>query len=446
MARMGLDSDAVRLRDALLDRSWQLIDLLERLGQGPAHRLLTERREAEVAVARDKLEPLLKWPSLPATSYETYRSANNHVRVARVLDFVEPGDRILDVGIGYGYVTSALMRSGRPSYYCGFDLTQRFVEATRQGLAVNGIPAGDVHLEIGDLFHLSAPWVHGHRPDLVLLLEVLEHVDDAELAFETLGRVLDGGTSVLFTVPMLGRLEGVMGHRSVFDRDRLEHLCERGGLTIQYVEPLHNTWTLVLATTSPEIPSRVFAGAGITTPATPGSLEHDYVLRDVDLHGSSLDYRRLGRPKRGRTRVRASRAGVRAEIEAMPGQPAPYYGGVAFPVTAPGILRMQVEYDNPDDLTAVYVEGYEGTERVARWKWTLGADVPAPGQRIVHLLKPTGGGRFVTVGRIEAERIERIEVYVELKEHVQNASFTLRRASFAPLTEAGGAYSAPSSS
>ena len=429
-APAGSDREPLEiLRDRVLATSWQYLDVIERLGAGPTGRLLAERIEAERAQAGVKLPPLERWPSLPERSYGTYVGGTNPVRMARLLDFVQAGDRVLDIGIGYGYVTSVLARTGLLEHYCGIDLTDRYITTAREGLEFNRLPSENVHLEVGDLYELSAEWVERHRPNLVFLLEVLEHVPDTQAGLKTLADALAPGTSVLFTVPTIGRLEGVWGHRSLFDQQRIRQLCEGAGLTIQYVEPLHNVWTLVMASTTPEIPSRLLAAAAAPTPIPAPAPEHDYVFRDVELKRPSDVFRRTGRPKRGRALVKRTREGVRCEVSPTPGQDAPYYGGIAIEVDAPGIVRLQVEYESLGNVEAVFVDGYEGDTRVGRWKWVV-ADAPTSDDVVVHVLKPRGGGRFKPVGRIDAARIERLELYVELKGGAGETAFVLRRAAY----------------
>ena len=135
-SRADLDT---ALRDRLLATSWQLIDALERLEPAEANRAFAAQRQAEVERAQATLEPLTQWEGLSDSSYGTYVRGPNHVRVRRILDFVEPGERILDIGIGYGYLTGVLVRSGLPSYYCGIELTERRIEATKAGLKANGL-------------------------------------------------------------------------------------------------------------------------------------------------------------------------------------------------------------------------------------------------------------------------------------------------------------------
>lgn len=417
------------LRDRLLRTSWQHLGVIEQLGPAGTARVLGRQLEAEREQAPIRVPPLDRWPTLPATSYQTYIEGNNPVRIARILDFLLPGDRVLDIGIGYGYVTTVLARTGLLEYYCGVDLTQRYIDTTTEGLDWNGLPDDGVHLEINDLHNLSAEWMAEHRPDLVLVLEVLEHVPDTEVALRHLKSVLAPGTSIIFTVPMMGRLEGVWGHRSLFDQQRIRQICDAAGLTIQYVEPLHNIWTLVLATTTPEIPERLLAAAAAASPEPEPALRHEYVFQDVDLKRPGLEFRRTGRPRRARTVVRRTRQGLRCEINATEATGAPYYGGLALAIEAPAIVRLQVDYEDVDAIEAVYVDGYEGDDRVARWKWAL-SEVPATPGVSVHIIKPGTSGRFKAMGRQQVERIGRIELFVELKGEATTAAFTLKRAAY----------------
>jgi hypothetical protein len=63
---------------------------------------------------------------------------------------------------------------------------------------------------------------------------------------------------------------------------------------------------------------------------------------------------------------------------------------------------------------------------------------------VAHVLKDGGGGRFTRVGRAEVARIERVEVYAELEEGGDFASFRLRRAAYVSAVET--VQTAPSSS
>jgi len=436
MSRLATVPDTTKLlravRDAVLPLAWRQVELHERLGNNGA-RVLKDVLAAEVEEAQRALPPLARWPGLGEAVYNTYVGGRNHVRVRRIIDFVESGDRVLDIGTGCGYLGAALMRSGLPSYYCGIDLTERLVEATRKGIRSQGVTDERVQLEVRDLYDLTPEWVRGHDPDIVLLLEVLEHLPDTDRAFETLGSALaDSAASVLFTVPLLDRLEGVWGHRSLFDRRRVEYLCKLSGLTIQYVQVLHDTWLLVLASAGDDPPSRLLPAALQSLPA-PDPGPHGYLFEDVQLLDAPDAHRRIGRPLRGRARAALVDGALRCEVTPVPGHDGPHYGGIALPISRPQVTRLGVRYRTPEAIANVYADGLttEGA-RVAQWRW---ANVPAdldPARMITHVLKRRGGGRLRAVGSVDVARIARLEIYVELRHGAERAVFEVQRAAFVP--------------
>lgn len=427
-----LDAKTV-LRDRLLATSWQQVALLEQVGQTEAQRALKPLLEAEAERAQEKLKPLTRWPTLAESSYATYTRGPNHVRLARLLDFIEAGDRILDIGFGPGYVTTVLMRTGLVESYWGFDLRQRFADSGYAGLEANGLPADKVTLEIGNVYDLTRKATAPHDPTLALVLEVLEHVPDAGKALSVLARALPAGRSVIFTVPMLGRLEGVLGHASLFGEARLREMCAAAGLTIQYVEPLHNSWTLVLATTSAKVPSRLIAAAAAPAPESAVPLRHDHVFADIPLDGAIRDYKPRGPGADGKPKIMVGGKGVAVELRrpADAGKDDEVTGGLAFAVDAPGILRVQIQYDDPAGIQEMVAEGYDGAKCVGAWRWRTSPKIPTPGSRLVHVFKPDGGGRFSVSEPVEPHRIERFEIRAVLRKGAKGAGFRLLRAAAA---------------
>ncbi len=105
--------------------------------------------------------------------------------------------------------------------------------------------------EIGDLYDLTRDRLDELGATFVICCEVLEHVPDAEKALKVLADALPDGAELLFSVPLHGRLEGVWGHVSVFDAARLKQMLDGAGLYAHHVEPLANTWSLVVASRAP---------------------------------------------------------------------------------------------------------------------------------------------------------------------------------------------------
>jgi SAM-dependent methyltransferase len=133
-----------------------------------------------------------------------------------------PGARILDVGCGTGATTASLRRLGRVA---GLDVG---AEATRRahgrGLAVARSS-------------LAALPVRSEGFDVVVALDVLEHVDDDLAAAREIRRALAPGGVLLATVPAYPSLwsdhDVALGHRRRYRRGQLEALLEAAGLRVE---------------------------------------------------------------------------------------------------------------------------------------------------------------------------------------------------------------------
>jgi hypothetical protein len=422
------DEAIVVLRDRLIESGWQRVDLLERLDSS---RPYDAQRRSEAAHAAATLEPLDAWEGLPEGSLKAYESGANQVRMRRVLDMVERGDRILDIGIGLGYLTTLFVRSGLPEYYCGVDIVDEYIESTQEALRHHGLMGDDIHLEVRSVYDLTPEWVGEHRPTLVTLFEVLEHVPDAGGALRVIGEAMDDGASLLFTVPMFGRLEGIFGHASVFDRDRITTLCAEAGLTIQYVEPLHNTWVLTLATKGPQPPRRLLRGAAAPVPK-PEVPPRNYVFVPVELDEDAGAHAPRGRSVDGRSSVTRTPDGLRCDVRVPSGEGGPRTGGFGFEVRSPQVLRMQVIYHHPEAIDAVRLDAFGPDGRVGRWKWVF---TPAgrPGESpVTHVITQEKAGRLRGVGPIALGSAVWMELSVELLEDADEAGVSFLRAAYVP--------------
>lgn len=99
---------------------------------------------------------------------------------------------ILEVGCGEGYVLAEIQRVGIAAPLVGVDLSEVAIEAARQRVAP---PA---QLVVGDARDVVTS-LSGPQPDLVLMLEVLEHLDDPEAMLDDLAVLT--ARHVLLSVP-----------------------------------------------------------------------------------------------------------------------------------------------------------------------------------------------------------------------------------------------------
>jgi 2-polyprenyl-3-methyl-5-hydroxy-6-metoxy-1,4-benzoquinol methylase len=126
------------------------------------------------------------WEAVP----EGLEPAHFSVRLAFLLDHVEPGGRVLDLGCGEGHLAAELHRAGVA--VVGVDVAD---EPLRRARARH--PALDLRLIASD-----GPWeLEDSSFDLVWAGEVIEHVADTAGWLSEVRRVLRSGGSLLLSTP-----------------------------------------------------------------------------------------------------------------------------------------------------------------------------------------------------------------------------------------------------
>jgi SAM-dependent methyltransferase len=173
-------------------------------------------------------------PGLPAKAGEHYGA---FVRFAAQ----HAGQKILDLGCGYGAYSLALLKEGRSCVGCDVNL-QYLKTAAAAGLPV-----------VAALGSLPFP---DKSFDTVLLFEVIEHVPPIESILKEAFRV--ARKSVLVTVPNAEDLELLKGndvtyahmlssdHVHFFDPESLSKLLRRfgGDVQVQRGDPIYPYWFL----------------------------------------------------------------------------------------------------------------------------------------------------------------------------------------------------------
>lgn len=133
--------------------------------------------------------------------------------------------RLLDIGCGSGNVLEALAEFGEA---VGMEQDPRLIAAARaRGLDVrHGQLPGDLVVPEG--------WA-----DVVLFLDVLEHLEDDAAALTTARRALHPGGRVVVTVPAYAWLwsghDVVLGHRRRYTARQLRRLVEDAGFHVERV-------------------------------------------------------------------------------------------------------------------------------------------------------------------------------------------------------------------
>lgn len=399
---------------ALVARGWADIDEVERMGSGATrrHRVATLRQDHARARAwyRSPVDD-----HVPAAAVAMYESEANVVRYRRVVDFLTEGEHVYEIGLGFGYLGTMMLREGRLGRYRGVDLVPGYVERTRTMLEANGLD-GQGAVEQQDLYDVTRADLEELGTSLLVCCEVIEHVPDPEGALTVLARALPPGADLLFSIPLVGRLETIWGHGQVFGAARIRSMLAGAGLVAHHVEVLHDTWALVLASATPGPSPRAAAALeGIADVDDTQLLEPPFrtmanvAVTDLERVESRWT-KRVGdvtvepcatRPDATEPLMEGIRVTATAQrITRGPGKGWSASAGVAFAVPE-GSTGVRLEVDVPDLAAAatISVEFRRDGERTGLWKWKPAERRPdaayptfliAPGREGVSLRRVPG--------------------------------------------------------
>jgi 2-polyprenyl-3-methyl-5-hydroxy-6-metoxy-1,4-benzoquinol methylase len=407
------------LRDALVRSGWAEALMLERLGPDQSRELLADHLAAQVEDARAALKPLTPWPAQPERVTKVLDDDGNQSRVRRTLEYLMPGDRVLEIGVGFGQVSGLMMRDTGISGYTGIDIEQHRLDAVHQMAEKNGLDHLDITTALVDLADLTPEWVAERRPDLIMCEEVLEHVPDAEGALAALSRSMPPGCCVLFTVPVLGRIEACWGHLSLFDVARVRRMLADAGLVAQHVEVVYDAWLFVLASASEAVPERVVRLASLPRPTPPEPPAAVPTFIPVDLGDTKAVNGAVVTRDGKETHVHFAGRRTRGKQD----------GGLTFDIAGDIALRLELRVDNPKDIQRLFVDFYDRDgNRTARWTWDRSRSRMAAGKARTYVLKPGEPfGPFRPDGEVTGARATTAGILVEISGK-SSARFSVLRA------------------
>jgi 2-polyprenyl-3-methyl-5-hydroxy-6-metoxy-1,4-benzoquinol methylase len=124
---------------------------------------------------------------------------NARTQIAPLLPAAAP--RVLEVGCGAGATLQWLKQSGRCREACGIELVETAAQAARQH--ADAVVAGDAEQLVDTVFE-------GRQFELILCLDVLEHMVEPWRFVEKLHRLLAPGGRVIFSIPNVRCLKVVL--------------------------------------------------------------------------------------------------------------------------------------------------------------------------------------------------------------------------------------------
>jgi ubiquinone/menaquinone biosynthesis C-methylase UbiE len=222
-----------------LERMVQDPDLCVRLGKRAREWVVNNRRWDQAAatireVYRNIQQPIPLPRLVPVDNAESdlwERLTTNPREIARqaaVLSYPWDG-RILDIGMGHGYVACLIARAHQPELIVGVDVEMRWARYARRLARANGID--NILASAGTAEALP----FGDRSfDRVIITQVLEHVDRPDKAIREIARVLKPEGSVLIAVPSQGKMPPgtVAGHVQDFSIDEMLRMIREAGLEV----------------------------------------------------------------------------------------------------------------------------------------------------------------------------------------------------------------------
>lgn len=137
---------------------------------------------------------------------------------------------VIDIGCGDCFVLQSLSREFSETAFVGIDpaLTDEIAEQIIKRF-------GDYHnVAISEKLEEQ----HVSNADLILMLDVLEHIEDDEQFLRNLRKMMPAGSKMIITVPAFQKLftdhDRCLKHFRRYSRKRLKNILEQAGFTIHH--------------------------------------------------------------------------------------------------------------------------------------------------------------------------------------------------------------------
>lgn len=416
------DPTSQLLVDRVVAEQWEHVRTYQAIDERTAAVVFADDLAAAAERASASVEPLLPWPSLPENQIGAFSDGVDLIRLHRIRQLVGNGDRVLEIGTGRGYMTGVLLRDRSIPHYCGVDINPALIESVEQMAEVNSLDLSDHHLETKNLFDLTPEFVAEHDPDVVLLLEVVEHVPDPQAALSTVAAAIPDDAILVFSVPLLGRIEACWGHVSLFDDVQIKELCRAAGLHVHNVEVLQNHWVLIVAGRKPLDDARLLSLHAPSSEEPTPSPTRDLAIRRLSLTEAPPTITEM--PEPDELAVRGGQNG--ATITVRGGR-----GGLILPTPGAGFVRFEFGFADGWRPGKVWVRQYaEDGTMLQSWFWAAHGSRPKR-DLLTHLFRPMVPNRgFEPIGPVTPGVVSHTAVLVQ-PAGSKPSTLLVRRAAYA---------------
>jgi SAM-dependent methyltransferase len=168
-------------------------------------------------------------PEYTVRDQEKMSAATNYFAWQSRLASREVGSRIVEVGCGIGNFTALLADR---ELVVGLDVETSCVDKHRQRFRGRR----NIHAEVMDACAPEFRSLASHRPDSVVCLNVLEHIENDSLALFNMATILAPKGKVVLIVPafqsLYGLIDAKLGHYRRYGKHQLAALADRAGLRV----------------------------------------------------------------------------------------------------------------------------------------------------------------------------------------------------------------------
>jgi SAM-dependent methyltransferase len=155
-----------------------------------------------------------------------------------IIELIRPylGDRIVEVGAGRGALTKLLLEC-RPRSLVAIEPSDMFFDLEKHVIHPENGPT--VRFYHDTFTSVTADIIRDGRPDTVIYINVLEHIEDDEEELRLVYETLSGGGTLCIFVPampiLLSKFDRHIGHFRRYGRRELTRKCTNAGFEIETI-------------------------------------------------------------------------------------------------------------------------------------------------------------------------------------------------------------------
>ena len=156
-----------------------------------------------------------------ALSYGNDHLTRDYIRVQFILNNLRPGDIVLEIGCQSGGITRFIAELA--DFVVAVDVAENYIKKARK--IVDRV---NVLFKVGFGEDINPKEVSPSGGfDVVVLMEILEHVEEPRRLLYVTKKVLFNGGKVLITVPDENYVDPLGEHKTVFTRESFEDLIKK---------------------------------------------------------------------------------------------------------------------------------------------------------------------------------------------------------------------------